>query len=119
MVSSNKNKTNKNKDKIAKEANLENQSDIFEGSENEQDEDDEANENELPKGKLFLFGLEKLDYITFEAKEFEFLDGKLVNVENIGKDTMSVLKHKMHRKIYERATAKDTDNDTDNNTGTN
>ncbi len=58
----------------------------------------------LPKGSAFLFGLVKLDYLTFEAHEYEFNNGKLVNITHVGKDTFSVLKHKLHRKIYERAT---------------
>jgi hypothetical protein len=58
----------------------------------------------LPKGNSFLFGLVKLDYLTFEAHEYEFNNGKLVNISQVGKDTFSVLKHKLHRKIYERAT---------------
>lgn len=61
----------------------------------------------LPKGRAFLFGLSKLDYLTFEAYEYEFNNGKLVGIENVGKDTFSVLKHKLHRKIYERATERD------------
>lgn len=64
----------------------------------------------LPKGSVYLFGLAKLDYLTFEAHEYEFNNGKLVNIANVGKDTFSVLKHKLHRKIYERAAERDTNN---------
>lgn len=56
----------------------------------------------FPKGEVALFGLEQIDNTTFECKEYLFKNGKFVKSELIGTDIFMILKHKMHRRIYER-----------------
>lgn len=57
----------------------------------------------LPKGDYSLFHLEKLDNILFRATEIRIVDGTIADFETIGEDIFAVLKHKMHRRIFETA----------------
>lgn len=119
-MSDKKNGTNQKAEKNPKSDNLEaevpenQEAQGVQGEQGEPETEEQAKQSgkktakkdgELPRGRYSLFGLKKVEGIVFEATEYKFDAGKLIGTETIGKDVLAILKHKFHRRVYERSNA--------------
>lgn len=72
---------------------------------NENPENIEQNEiSDNGKVKI-LFELEQVNSTTFEGRKYVFKNGEVQSMELIGRDLIGILKHKLHRDMYQSSIA--------------